>query len=77
MGVRSAWRVVEVKRVQTREHTANAALPRDDTAAFDPHHAQDRRTGHTRDGNPFASGEAKIDIIKYANCTLWTNDLLA
>ena len=34
-------------------------------------------SGHPGDGDPLASGKAKIDIIEYANCTLRTDDFLA
>ena len=35
------------------------------------------RTRDSGDGDPFASGKAKIDIIQYANRTLRTDDFLA
>ena len=65
--------------VQGRERMAedlDIAMARGIESSQQPEQGRFARARHTRDGDPFASLKAKIDIIEYANRTLRTNDFL-
>ena len=65
--------------VQGRERMAedlDIAVARGVESSQQPEQSRFARAGYARDGDPFASVEAKIDIIEYANRTLRTNDFL-